>query len=57
MTEKKQIDWRIVVVGLICLTALEGFAIYKGINGILLTGVIAIIAAAVGVALPQLKTK
>ena len=52
---KQEINWRMVAVGLVCITALEMVALYKGINGILLTTVIAIIAGAIGVTLPQFK--
>ncbi len=50
MTKKiKQTDWRIVATGLICITALEIVALLKGINGMVLTTVIGIIALAIGV--------
>ncbi len=52
---KQEINWRIVAVGLVCITALEMVALQKGINGVLLTTVIAIIAGAIGVTLPQFK--
>lgn len=45
----------VIITGLICITVLEMFALSKGINGVLLTTVIAIIAAAVGVTLPTPK--
>ena len=59
MTKQKQnkIDWRIVVTGIACITILELYALSKGINGVLLTTVIALIAAVIGVTLPQLKLK
>jgi|TARA_Y100000310_G_scaffold81786_2_gene78373 hypothetical protein len=55
MTKKKtqEINWRIVATGLVCITALEMVALYKGINGIMLTTVIAIIAGAIGVTIPN----
>ena len=53
MTKKKEMDWRIVVVGLICLTVIELFALSRGINGTMLSIVIAIVAAAIGVAIPN----
>ena len=57
MATKKKVDWRIVSIGLICLTGLETCAMLNGIDGAVLTTVIAIIALAIGVTLPQLKTK
>lgn len=53
MTKHKEIDWRIVGIGMLCITALELYALSQGINGVVLTAVIAIIAAAVGVTLPN----
>lgn len=55
--KQKIIDWRIVVTGIVCITLIELFALYQGINGVLLTGVIAVIAAVIGVTLPQVRTK
>ena len=50
MTEqKKTIDWRIVAVGLMCLTGLEVYALSQGINGTLFTIIIAMIGLAIGV--------
>ena len=45
----------IIITGLICITFLEAIALAKGINGILLTAVIGVIAAMVGVAVPTPK--
>ena len=51
------IDWRIVVCGIVCLTILEAVALMNGINGQLFTLVVSVIALAIGVTLPQIKTK
>ncbi len=54
MTKKiKRTDWRIVATGLVCITALEMVALAKGINGVLLTTVIGVIALAIGVTIPN----
>jgi hypothetical protein len=45
----------IIITGLICLTLLEMFALYNGIDGTLFTAVIAIIAAAIGITIPKPK--
>lgn len=50
MTQIKT-DWRVVSVGLLCLTGLELFALGKGINGVLLTSIIGVIALAIGVSI------
>lgn len=57
MTKKKQkVDWRIVIAGLFCLTALEITALILGYNGTILKIVLVIIAGAIGVAIPiQIK--
>jgi len=55
---KQKIDWKIVCVGLICLTVLECFALYMGINGTVLKSVLIVIALAIGVVIPNpLKIK
>jgi len=54
MTKKKEtIDWKIVVAGLMCLTAIQMFALSQGIDGTLMTLVIGIIALAIGVSIPN----
>ena len=50
---KKVIDWRIVIVGLSCLTVIEVCALLKGIDGTLLSVIIGIIALAIGVVIPN----
>ena len=52
-TKKKEIDWRIVITGIIALTALEIYALYQGINGTLFAVVIAMIGLAIGVTIPN----
>jgi len=49
------IDIKIIMTGIICITALEAFALYLGFNGVLLTTVIAIIAGAIGFTIPSEK--
>jgi len=58
MTKKKgKVDWRIVCTGLVCLVGLEIYALSQGINGTMLSAVIAIIAGTIGWTAPQLNTK
>jgi len=52
MAKKKEIDWRIVVIGLVCLTVLECFAMSQGINGWLLRLIVITIAAVIGITIP-----
>lgn len=49
------IDIKVIITGIICITALEMVALYLGFNGILLTTVIAIIAGAIGFTIPSEK--
>ena len=51
--KKQKIDWRIIVVGLICLTALDIVALFNGIDGKLMMIVIGIIGLTIGVVLPN----
>ena len=50
---KKEINWKVVVTGLVCITALEIYALSQGINGLVLTTVVGIIAIAIGVTIPN----
>ena len=50
---KKKIDIRVIIVGILCITFLESIALMKGINGILLTTVIGVIAASVGITIDR----
>lgn len=54
---KQKIDYRIVIAGIVGLVALEMYALFNGINGMMLAAVIGIIALAIGISLPQLKFK
>jgi len=51
--KKTKIDWRIVSIGLLCLTMIEIAALYRGINGILLSTIIGIISITIGIAMPN----
>jgi len=54
--KKKEIDYRIVITGILCITALEMFAMFQGINGWLLRAVVVGIAAAIGFVIPFPKS-
>ena len=49
---KKKIDWKIVCTGLICLTAIEIYALSVGFNGTLLKIVLIAIAGVIGITIP-----
>jgi len=51
--KKESIDWRIIIVALVCLTIINVAGMYYGINGGLRTLIVAIIAALCGVAIPS----
>ena len=50
---KTEIDWRIVIAGLTALTIIEVYALSKGINGVVLSSIIGIIALTIGITLPN----
>ena len=55
---KTKIDWRIIASGIFGLTIIEVVALFNGINGVLLSTIIAIISLAIGITIPiQLKIK
>jgi len=51
----ENIDYRVICVGMICITALECIALNMGINGTLLKGVLIVLALAIGVTIPKPK--
>jgi hypothetical protein len=51
--KKQQLDWRTACVGILCLTALEIYAMQQGINGTMRTIIFSLIALIIGVRLPQ----
>ena len=54
---KEKVDWRIVITAIIALVVLEIYALSQGINGVLLSTVLVIIAGIAGWSVPQLKVK
>jgi len=50
---KEKIDWRIICVGLVCLTAAELYALHLGYNGTLLKAFIVVVALTIGVTIPR----
>ena len=46
---------KVIITGLIIIGALEIAALLKGVNGVLLTTVIGIVALAIGVQIPKEK--
>ena len=57
MRRQQQVDWRVIIVALIVIGALEAYALALGFDGLLLTGVIAVLAGIAGWTAPQLRTK
>ena len=51
----KSVDKQIVMLGIICLTILEIFALSMKINGTMFSLVVGVIALAIGVILPKPK--
>lgn len=46
---------KVLIIGLLCITELEAIALMKGINGVLLTSVIAAITGLVGLSIKTPK--
>lgn len=55
--KKEPIDWRIVVVAILSIAAINIVCLLKGINGTVLSLCIGIIGALAGLSLPQLKLR
>lgn len=51
----EKIDYRIIIAGIIAITIIELYALSKGINGVILTIVVGIIAGAIGISIPKDK--
>ena len=51
--DKKKVDWRIVCVGLVCLTAAEITALILGYNGTMLKLFLVIVAGGIGFITPS----
>lgn len=49
MKNKNKTDWKVVCVGMVCLTAAEITALFLGFNGKLLTAFVGIMALAIGI--------
>lgn len=45
----------IIIIGMVCITIIELYALHKGINGILLTAVLSGMFLVIGVKLPTPK--
>lgn len=56
MVQVKQVaDTRVMMLGILCITVLELYALSQGMNGTLFALVVGLIAASIGVVLPQPK--
>lgn len=51
-TKKKQVDWRVICIGMICMTAAEITALMLGYNGTMLKSFLIIISLAIGITIP-----
>ena len=48
-TKQPKTDWRVLCTGIVAITAMEIVALLKGLNGVLLTSVIGLVALVIGV--------
>ena len=51
--KKKEVDKSVIITVVIVIGLLEAIALLKGINGVLLTTIIGILAAMVGITIPS----
>lgn len=54
MITKKKIDWRILAIAILCLTAIEIAAMFRGINGTLRTFIVSAICLMAGLSMPKI---
>ncbi len=50
-------DWRVAIAAILGIVALEMMALYLGHDGLMLTGVVAVIAAIAGVSIDQVVAR
>jgi len=55
MMSKEKVDSKIVITALICITIIELYALHQGMNGTILSLVLALIAGLAGLILPTPK--
>jgi len=55
MVKKKSKSNPIVIAGLVCISMVEAYALYLGINGTILTLYFGIVAGTIGVSIPTPK--
>lgn len=55
MKKQNKADWRIVCVGLACLTIAELYALSQGVNGTIFAIYVFIVAGVMGIAIPTPK--
>lgn len=53
----KEINYKIVITAILTIGVLEAIALFKDVDGVLLTAVLAVLAGLAGYASPQLKLK
>ena len=55
--QESKVDWRVLLIAIVGLVVIEVFALANGINGVLRSSIIAIIALIAGITMPQWRTK
>ncbi len=50
---KRKIDWKIVCMGILCLSIVEIYAMTLGLNGTLRAAYFAIVAGVIGLTIPS----
>ena len=51
--KKEKTDWRVICVGMVCVTIAEIFALYQGINGTIFSGYMLMMGGLAGNIIPS----
>ena len=53
--KKQKVDWKVLSIALICLTSIEIYALSQGINGVMMSLIVAVIGGIAGITMPTPK--
>ena len=50
---KQKVDWKVLAIGMVCLTIAELYALSQGINGTIFSLFLVIVGGVIGVTIPN----
>ena len=53
MATKQKVDWKVLAIGMVCLTIAELYALSQGINGTIFSLFLVIVGGVIGVTIPN----